>query len=81
MEPFIIRGGTALDDTWESGFAPYRNIAKKIASDNGLIFVPLQSVFNEAIKHAPAAYWGNDGVHPSIAGAQLMAQAWLKAVL
>ena len=81
MEPFIIQGGTALDNTWESGFAPYRNAAKKIASDNGLIFVPLQSVFNEALKHAPAVYWGNDGVHPSMAGAQLMAQAWLKAVL
>jgi len=81
MEPFIIRGGTALDDTWENGFAPYRDAAKKIASDNGLIFVPLQSVFNEALNHAPAAYWGKDGVHPSMAGAQLMSQAWLKAVL
>ena len=81
LEPFIIHGGTALDNTWESGFAPYRNAAKKIAEDNNLIFVPLQSVFNEALKRAPAAYWGRDGVHPSIAGAQLMAQAWLKAVL
>ena len=81
MEPFIIRGGTALDDTWESAFAPYRIAAKKIASDNNLIFVPLQSVFNEALNHAPADYWGKDGVHPSMAGAQLMSQAWLKAVL
>jgi lysophospholipase L1-like esterase len=80
LEPFIIQGGTALDDTWESGFAPYRTAAKKIATDNDLIFVPLQSVFNEALKHAPAAYWGKDGVHPSMAGAQLMAQAWLEAV-
>ena len=81
LEPFIIHGGTALDNTWENGFAPYRNAAKKIATDNNLIFIPLQSVFNEALKHAPAAYWGSDGVHPSIAGAQLMAQAWLKATL
>jgi len=81
LEPFIIHGGTALDSTWENDFAPYRSAAKKIATDNHLIFVPLQSVFNEALKHAPAAYWGRDGVHPSMAGAQLMAQAWLKAVL
>jgi len=81
MEPFIIHGGTALDNTWEDGFAPYRIAAKKIASDNNLIFVPLQSVFNEALKHAPAEYWGKDGVHPTIAGAQLMAQTWLKATL
>jgi lysophospholipase L1-like esterase len=81
LEPFIIHGGTALDDTWEKAFAPYRTAAKKIATDNNLFFVPLQTVFNEALKQAPAAYWGRDGVHPSMAGAQLMAQAWLKAVL
>ena len=81
LEPFIIRGGTALDNTWENDFAPYRIAAKKVAKDNDLIFVPLQSVFNEALKYAPADYWGKDGVHPSMAGAQLMAQAWLKAVI
>jgi lysophospholipase L1-like esterase len=81
LEPFIIHGGTALDDTWESGFAPYRDAAKKIAKDHGLTFVPLQSTFNEALKKAPASFWGPDGVHPSLAGAQLIAQTWVKAVL
>jgi len=80
LEPFIIQGGTALGDTWKDDFAPYRSAAKKIATDNNLIFVPLQSVFNEALKQAPANYWGKDGVHPSMAGAQLIAQAWLKTV-
>ncbi|GHT74040.1 lipase [Bacteroidia bacterium] len=80
-EPFIIHGGTALDDTWESNIAPYREAAKRIAHDYKLTFVPYQSVFNEALKKADATYWGADGVHPSMAGAQLMAQAWVKAVL
>jgi lysophospholipase L1-like esterase len=80
LEPFIIHGGTALDNTWENDFAPYRKAAKKIATDNDLTFVPLQSVFNEALKQAPASYWGPDGVHPSVAGAQLMAQAWLTCI-
>lgn len=80
LEPFIIHGGTALDNTWENDFAPYRKAAKKIATDNDLTFVPFQSVFNEALKQAPAAYWGPDGVHPSMAGAQLMAQAWLTCI-
>jgi lysophospholipase L1-like esterase len=35
---------------------------------------------DEAIKVAPAKYWSIDGVHPSPAGASLMAEAWLKAV-
>jgi len=81
LEPFIIHGGTALDNTWENAFAPYRTAAKKVATDNNLIFVPLQSIFNEALKHAQADYWGKDGVHPSMAGAQLIAQAWLKTAL
>ena len=81
LEPFIIPGGKALNNTWENAFALYQIAAKKVATDNALIFVPLQSVFNEALKHAPATYWGPDGVHPSMAGAQLMAQAWLKTVL
>ena len=81
LEPFIIHGGTALDDTWEDDFAPYRDAVQNIAMNNDLLFVPLQSVFNEALNYAPAEYWGKDGVHPSMAGAQLMAQAWLQAVL
>lgn len=80
-EPFIIHGGSALDNTWERDFAPYREVAKGLARDFDLTFVPFQSVFNEALKKAPVEYWGPDGVHPSMAGAQLMAQAWLKAVL
>ena len=80
-EPFILAGGTALDSTWEAEFAGYRDAANRIARDFNLIFVPFQKVFNEALKKAPAAYWGKDGVHPSLAGAELMAQAWLKAVL
>jgi len=44
------------------------------------VFVPFQKVFDQAEKVAPGSYWTTDGVHPSLAGSQLMAQAWLKAV-
>jgi lysophospholipase L1-like esterase len=77
-EPFLIHGGTALDDTWEPAFKGYRQAAKTIADEFKLTFIPFQSVYNEALKKAPAAYWGPDGVHPSMAGAQLMAHAWLE---
>lgn len=80
-EPFLIHGGTALNDTWEAAFAPYRKVARKVADNFDLAFIPFQTVFNEALKSAPAAYWGADGVHPSMAGAQLMAQAWQRVVL
>jgi lysophospholipase L1-like esterase len=80
-EPFIIHGGSALDDSWEPHFTAYRKVTQRLALDFELMFVPFQSVFNEALKKAPVSYWGQDGIHPSMAGAQLMAQAWLKAVL
>jgi lysophospholipase L1-like esterase len=79
-EPFILSGGTAPDETWEVEFDPYRKAAKKIATDFELKFVPFQSVFNKALQKAPAEYWGKDGVHPSLAGAQLMAHAWMKVM-
>lgn len=39
-----------------------------------------QTIFNEAVLRAPAKYWTGDGVHPSMAGSALMAEAWLKTV-
>jgi lysophospholipase L1-like esterase len=80
-EPFLIHGGTALDETWEGEFAPYREVVKKLAKEFKLTLVPFQTVYNKALEKAPASYWGADGVHPSLAGAQLMAEAWVKAVL
>ena len=58
----------------------YQDTSNKIAKEFDAIWVPFQKVFDEAIKHAPGKYWAGDGVHPSMAGAQLMAEAWLKAV-
>jgi len=48
------------------------------AKDYNAIWIPYQKVFDEALKEAPAAYWCPDGVHPSIAGGFLMANAWVK---
>jgi len=79
-EPFAVKGVKAVDDTWYPEFDSYRAAAKEIASASGAVFVPFQKVFDEAEKNAPGSYWTTDGVHPSIAGSQLMAQAWLKAV-
>lgn len=79
-EPFSVDGGKAIGDGWQEEFAPYRQVAKKLSEEFNTLFVPYHAIFNEALKHAPVAYWCPDGVHPSMAGAQLMAQAWLKVV-
>ncbi len=79
-EPFSVPGGTAIGENWMDEFAPYRKAAHKLAKEFDTFYVPYQQIFEEALKHAPAAYWSPDGVHPSMAGAQLMASAWLKVV-
>lgn len=80
-EPFAVKGVRAVDDTWYPEFDDYRAAAKEIALQFDAVFIPYQSVFDEAQKHAPGSYWTFDGVHPSLAGAQLMAEAWLKIIL
>ncbi len=78
-EPFAVSGGSAVGDKrWSEEFPLYRKSARQIAKDFNAAFVPFQQVFDEALKVAPAAYWCPDGVHPSIAGAHLMKNAWLK---
>lgn len=79
-EPFVLLWGE-VDQSWFPAFDGYRAAAKKVAAECKTIFVPFQSVFDKATKKAPAQYWAADGVHPTLAGAHLMAQAWLKAVL
>ncbi len=79
-EPFAVKGIKAVDDSWYPQFNEYRVAAKTLAEEFNAVFVPYQTVFDEAQKHAPGVYWTYDGVHPSLAGAKLMAEAWLKAV-
>ena len=79
-EPFAVTGVKAVDDKWYPVFNDYRSAAKEIAKDYGAVFIPYQSIFDKAQKLAPGSYWTADGVHPTIAGARLMAESWLKAI-
>ena len=79
-EPFVVLDGSAVDEKWFPDFDAYRLAAQKLAIEFEAVFVPFQTVFDEAQKYAPGRYWAGDGVHPSMAGAALMAEAWLKAV-
>jgi lysophospholipase L1-like esterase len=79
-EPFAVPGVKAVDDKWYPEFYDYQKAARDVATQFGAIFIPYQKIYDEAQKHAPGAYWTGDGVHPTLAGAQLMAQAWLSVV-
>ncbi len=79
-EPFILTDTSAVDNTWIGPMKEYQSVAKKIAKEFKAVWVPFQKTFDEAVKQAPSTYWTADGVHPSMAGAQLMAKTWLKLV-
>jgi len=79
-EPFAIKGVKAVDDKWYPTFDLYREAARAIASQYDAPFVPYQAAFDKAVQLAPPAYWTVDGVHPTVAGAALMAHTWMEVV-
>jgi len=79
-EPFAVLGCSAVTEKWYPAFDAYRAAAQKLSEEFDTVFIPYQSIFDQAQKHAPGKYWTGDGVHPTMAGSALMAQAWLKAV-
>lgn len=78
-EPFVLRCG-AVNEKWFPEFDDRRAAAKRVAEKAGTIWVPFQSMFDEATKHAKPEYWAGDGVHPTVAGHGLMAATWLQTV-
>ena len=78
-EPFVLRCGSVADN-WFPEFDERRAVAKKLAEELRLTFVPFQSMYDAATQHAPPAYWAPDGVHPSLAGHALMAKTWRSVV-
>lgn len=71
-EPFELRNWPALD--------PYRAVARKLADEMKLTFVPLHSFFVEAAKSAAPEFWLWDGIHPTVAGHAIMANKWREVV-
>ena len=79
-EPYAVIGVKAVDDRWYPAFNDYRAAAREIADSFGAEFIPYQEIYDKAQKSAPGSYWTVDGVHPTLAGARLMAEAWLQTV-
>ena len=76
-EPFLLPCGVA-DENWFEDMSERQAIVKRLAHEFTASFVRFQSKFNEALERAAAEFWAEDGVHPSPAGHQLMADAWLE---
>lgn len=78
-EPFVLPCGV-VTDAWTHEMDQRRAIVQKLADQYDALFVPFQQMFTDALERAPATHWAEDGVHPTAAGHQLMADLWLDVV-
>ncbi|WP_175408254.1 SGNH/GDSL hydrolase family protein [Streptomyces sp. TRM64462] len=81
-EPFSLPGGPSpdFDDALAAQVLLRQKAVAELAAEHRAELVRLQPVFDEAARRAPAAHWIHDGVHPTHAGNQLLADAWITAV-
>jgi len=78
-EPFVLPN-SALTPPWVADLDCRREIVARLAKEFGTLFVPFQTMFNEALKEAPPEHWAYDGIHPTPAGHTRMARFWRDSV-
>ncbi len=76
LEPFLL---PVPEDrkNWREDLDPKITAVRELAIEFGTEYIPFDGIFAEAATRAPAGYWLPDGVHPSLAGHTLIADAWL----
>ncbi len=79
-EPFGVKNVKHVDDSWFPEFAKYQEVSRDIAKEYKASLIPYQAIFDEAEKRNTGAYWTSDGVHTTLAGANLMAESWLDCI-
>ena len=86
LEPYVLKEYATDNteekpnkwDTFRREVAKRQEITKKIAEDFGVSFVPLQGRFDSASLSRGVKYLSADGVHPTPAGHELIARAWIE---
>ncbi len=77
IEPFIGDNEGIADMAPE--VAERAAVVRKLAAEFDAEFLPMQQILNDNAKRSGGlGYWFTDGVHPSPAGQQLIADEWLK---
>jgi len=76
-EPFVVPVEPG-QRAWAADLAARVDEIRGLAADFDAAFVPLGEVFAQAAADSGPAHWCPDGVHPSRAGHELIAGAWLR---
>jgi lysophospholipase L1-like esterase len=79
-EPFVLHGTATNEkyDQFEAVF-DYAKVVRRLAEAYSLPFVPLQKKLEEAAEAYGEATILSDGVHPTLEGATVIANEWLRA--
>jgi lysophospholipase L1-like esterase len=77
LEPFVLHVPPDRAK-WRADLNPRIDVVRKLALEFGADLIPLDGLFARAATQAPPEFWAADGVHPTIPGHQLIAQAWLE---
>ncbi|MBW5448165.1 GDSL family lipase [Cohnella sp. CFH 77786] len=78
MTPFYIESNKS--DAMRRRMDEYGAIVRRIAEENGTLFVDTQAAFDRVLTHLYAATLAWDRVHPTQAGHMVLARAFLQAV-
>jgi len=80
-EPFIEPGARTMADwaAWQEDIRALQAVVAQLGAKYHAPVVHYQKVFDDACRRAPVDTWIWDGVHPTAAGHELMADAWLEA--
>ncbi|SIO28851.1 SGNH/GDSL hydrolase family protein [Agromyces cerinus] len=79
MDPFFVpvRGDQRA---WLDDLGPKREVVARLGSEFGADVVPLHELMTDAASAAASGEIVPDGVHPTMAGHRLIADAWLSAL-
>lgn len=78
LEPFLIDApglpGIRADVSMKT------QVVRRLAREYADVYIPCDGIFAEASIHKDPAYWSDDGIHPSPAGAELLARHYVDAI-
>jgi lysophospholipase L1-like esterase len=86
VDPDFFTRPTLKGEVYNDTLSRLRDIAKKLAGENGLVFANVHDTMMDALPKAKTALgakygpFGGDGFHPAPSGQLLMAMAFLKAL-
>ncbi|WP_020391563.1 SGNH/GDSL hydrolase family protein [Kribbella catacumbae] len=80
VEPFLL----AVKDeqhAWREDLDPKIDVVRRLAAEYGALLVAADVEFNRQAESVGATTLADDGVHPTAAGHQLLAELWRRTVL